>query len=49
MSASIYETFLIGLTQGLDILGTFLTSSPVAPLNKEFVEIEEPLWYVTFR
>ena len=32
--------------KALDILGTYLTSSPVAPLNKEFVEIENPLWYV---
>ena len=23
-----------------------MTSSAVAPLNKEYVEIEEPLWYV---
>jgi Zn-dependent M16 (insulinase) family peptidase len=30
--------------QALDILGTYLTSSAVAPLNKEFVEIENPLW-----
>ncbi|KAI0652259.1 Metalloenzyme, LuxS/M16 peptidase-like protein [Trametes meyenii] len=29
--------------KALDILGTYLTSSPVAPLNKEFVEIENPL------
>ncbi|KAH8102439.1 Metalloenzyme, LuxS/M16 peptidase-like protein [Cristinia sonorae] len=29
--------------KGLDIIGTYLTSSPVAPLNKEFIEIEEPL------
>jgi len=27
----------------LEILGTYLTSSPTAPLNKEFVEIESPL------
>lgn len=27
----------------LDILGTYLTSSPTAPLNKEFIEIESPL------
>lgn len=32
--------------KALDIIGTYLTSSPVAPLNKEFVEIENPLWYV---
>lgn len=38
----------LGLTivQALEILGTYLTSSPTAPLNKEFVEIESPLWYV---
>lgn len=29
------------------MLGTYLTSSSTAPLNKEFVEIESPLWYVT--
>ncbi|KAK7463673.1 hypothetical protein VKT23_005614 [Stygiomarasmius scandens] len=29
--------------KALDILGTYLTSSSVAPLNKEFVEIESPL------
>ncbi|TCD61425.1 hypothetical protein EIP91_008439 [Steccherinum ochraceum] len=29
--------------KALDIIGTYLTSSPVAPLNKEYVEIEEPL------
>ncbi|PCH33772.1 hypothetical protein WOLCODRAFT_61455 [Wolfiporia cocos MD-104 SS10] len=34
--------------KALDILGTYLTSSPVAPLNKEFVEIESPLWYVVY-
>lgn len=34
--------------QALDILGTYLTSSPVAPLTKEFVEIESPLWYGFF-
>ena len=30
--------------QALDILATYLTSSPVAPLNKEYIEIESPLW-----
>lgn len=30
--------------KALDILGYYLTSSPVAPLNKEYVEIENPLW-----
>ncbi|THV04852.1 hypothetical protein K435DRAFT_774162 [Dendrothele bispora CBS 962.96] len=29
--------------KALDILGTYLTSSAVAPLNKEYVEIESPL------
>ncbi|TBU62037.1 Metalloenzyme, LuxS/M16 peptidase-like protein [Dichomitus squalens] len=29
--------------KALDILGLYLTSSPVAPLNKEYVEIENPL------
>ena len=32
--------------QALDMLGTYLTSGPVAPLNKEYVEIENPLWSV---
>ncbi|KAF9044800.1 hypothetical protein BDZ89DRAFT_1191615 [Hymenopellis radicata] len=27
----------------LDMLSTYLTSSPVAPLNKEYVEVENPL------
>jgi Zn-dependent M16 (insulinase) family peptidase len=31
--------------QALDLLGTYLTSSAVAPLNKEFIETESPLWY----
>ncbi|KZT05962.1 uncharacterized protein LAESUDRAFT_701454 [Laetiporus sulphureus 93-53] len=29
--------------KALDILGTYLTSSAVAPLNKEFIEVESPL------
>ncbi|KIJ21665.1 hypothetical protein PAXINDRAFT_63491 [Paxillus involutus ATCC 200175] len=29
--------------KALDILCTYLTSSPVAPLNKEYIEIESPL------
>ncbi|TFK57173.1 hypothetical protein OE88DRAFT_1650788 [Heliocybe sulcata] len=29
--------------KGLDILSTYLTSSPVAPLNKEYIETESPL------
>lgn len=32
--------------KALDILGIYLTSSAVAPLNKEYVEVENPLWYV---
>jgi len=32
------------LLQGLDILSVYLTSSPVAPLNKEYIEVETPLW-----
>lgn len=31
-------------SQALDILSVYLTSSPVAPLNKEYMEIETPLW-----
>ena len=30
--------------QALDILSVYLTSSAVAPLNKEYVEVETPLW-----
>src|SRR5258708_32081476 len=30
----------------LEILGLYLASSSVAPLNKEYVEIESPLWYI---
>ena len=30
--------------QALDILSVYLTSSPVAPLNKEYMEVETPLW-----
>lgn len=33
--------------KALDVIGTYLTSSSVAPLNKEFVEIELPLWLAT--
>lgn len=39
---------LYTILQALDILGTYLTSSAVAPLNKEYVETESPLWYVYF-
>jgi hypothetical protein len=31
--------------QALDLLGTYMTSSAVAPLNKEYIETESPLWY----
>ncbi|KAG2059855.1 hypothetical protein BDR06DRAFT_1062633 [Suillus hirtellus] len=31
------------LSKALDILATYLTSSPVAPLNKEYIETELPL------
>ena len=41
----IYSSLLNGI-QALDILGTYLTSSTVAPLNKEYIEIESPVWYV---
>ncbi len=34
------------MAQAIDILSSYLTSSPTAPLNKEFVEIESPLWCV---
>ena len=30
--------------QALDILSTYLTSSAVAPLDKEYIETENPLW-----
>lgn len=30
--------------QALDVIGTYMTSSAVAPLNKEFVETDSPLW-----
>ena len=32
--------------KALDILGIYLTSSTVSPLNKEYIEIESPLWYI---
>ena len=35
--------------KALDILGLYLTSSTVAPLNKEYIEIDSPLWYVYAR
>jgi len=30
--------------QALDVLSTYLTGSAVAPLNKEYIEVESPLW-----
>jgi hypothetical protein len=36
---------LIPVFQALSLLGTYMTSSAVAPLNKEYIEIESPLWY----
>jgi len=30
--------------KALDVLSAYLTSSPTAPLNKEYIEIESPLW-----
>lgn len=30
--------------KALDVISTYLAGSAVAPLNKEFVEIENPLW-----
>jgi len=32
--------------KAVGILGLYLTSSTVAPLNKEYIEIDSPLWYV---
>jgi hypothetical protein len=32
--------------QALDVIGTYMTSSATAPLNKEYIEIESPLWWV---
>lgn len=34
--------------KALEILGIYLTSSATAPLNKEYIEIEQPLWFVRF-
>lgn len=37
------------IDQAIDILGIYLTDSPIAPLTKEYVEIPEPLCtYVYF-
>lgn len=36
------NTLLLPLSQAIDVLTTYLTDSPIAPLNKEFVEIPEP-------
>ena len=30
--------------RAIDILGLYLTFSSVAPLNKEYIELESPLW-----
>ncbi len=35
--------------KALDIIRLYLTSSTVAPLNKEYIEIDSPLWYVYAR
>ena len=35
--------------KAIDILGLYLTSSSVAPLNKEYVETENPMWYACHR
>ena len=35
-------SFLEG--RAIDLLGSYLTNSATAPLNKEYVEIENPLW-----
>ena len=32
--------------KALDILGLYLKSSSVAPLNKEYIETDSPLWYI---
>ena len=31
--------------RAIDLLGSYLTNSATAPLTKEYVEIENPLWY----
>lgn len=36
------------MTQAIEVLSSYLTSSPTAPLNKEFIEIESPFWYALF-
>jgi Zn-dependent M16 (insulinase) family peptidase len=36
-------SFLEG--KAIDMLGSYLTNSATAPLTKEYVEIENPLWY----
>ena len=33
-------------SKALETLGLYLTSSTVAPLNKEYIEIDSPLWYI---
>jgi len=32
--------------KALETLGLYLTSSTVAPLNKEYIEIDSPVWYI---
>ena len=44
-SESTYAESVHSALQALDLLGTYLTSSAVAPLNKEYIETESPLWY----
>jgi len=39
-------THSLTITQAIEVLSSYLTSSPTAPLSKEFVEIESPLWCV---
>ena len=46
LSRQVTQSLYLYALQALDILATYLTSSAVAPLNKEFVEIESPLWSV---
>jgi Zn-dependent M16 (insulinase) family peptidase len=36
----------LNCSQALDIIGTYLTSSSAAPLNKEYIEIDTPMWSV---
>ena len=36
--------FVLTDHKAIDILGSYLTSSATAPLNKEYIEVENPLW-----